>query len=287
MGRAIISEIKKSLHPPLFIMSCLGTAIVCCFSECYTSGSGRTYTIAELLMFLGKEAMFADTALNRYDIWVRGIGVWTQLLLPFLLSAGYIHAISNEKQSGMERLVLVRENNLKYCVSKVLSAILSGGAVMLAGYILFGIIIFLKFPSIYEYPAGMAEGYFQMNPGFAEAGFCLQRCMGAFLYGMCMNSFAYAVSAVFTDRYILICLPLMLKYMWGQALMKIETGALLKGNNAVLNLCSGLHMESVLKINRPGFYWGITLVFALLVYMAGFCLTFFLLREKGEGFGFE
>ena len=282
----IISETQKSLYLPLFIMSCFGVALVCCFSEGYISASGKTYTIMELLLFLHKDAMLTDISLNRYDIWVRGIGTWPQLLLPFLISSGYLYAISNEKMSGFNRLLLIRESNFKYGISKLAAAVLSGGIILSAGYLLFGILVYIKFPSIYEYSLDKQDMYMEMYPGFQEIALCFRRYIGCFLYGMCLSVFAYLVSVFFRDKYILICLPLMLKYIWGQVIMKIEIDAMNKGKDTVLNLCSGLRLESVLNINQTG-YWGMTLFLIFLIYLTGFCLTLHFLKKRGEGFGFE
>lgn len=284
--RNIISEIRKSLYLPLFMLSCFGVVLVCCFSGGYISASGKTYTIMELLLFLRRDVMLTDVFLNRYEIWVQGIGLWTQLLLPFLISIGYLYTISNEKMSGFNRLLLIRESNFRYVISKLAAAVLSGGIILSVGYLFFGILVYIKFPSIYEYSVEQQEFYMAMHPGFQETTFCFRRCIGIFLYGMCINVFAYLVSVFFRDKYILICLPLMLKYIWGQVVMKIEIDAMNKGKDAVLNLCSGLRMESVLNINQSG-YWGMALFLIFLIYLAGFCLTLHFLKKRGEEFGFE
>ena len=283
---SIISEIKKNLYVPLFILSCMGVACVCCLSEGYISASGKTYTIMELLLFLRRDAMLADISLNRYDIWIRGIGTWTQLLLPFLLSMGYLYTVSSEKLSGFNRMLLIRETNFRYSASKLAAAIISGGIILSAGYLFFGILVYMKFPSVHAYPVDKLNLYMEMYPGFQEAGFCFMRCIRVFLYGMCINVFAYMVSVFFRDKYILICLPLMLKYIWGQTVMKLETDAMNKGKDGVLNLCCGLRIESILNIHTAG-YWGMTLLLICLIYLTGFCLTLYLLKKRGEGFGFE
>lgn len=282
---SIISEIKKSLYLPLFILACIGVVCVCCFSEGYISANGKSYTIMELLLFLRSEAMLTDISLNRYDIWICGIGTWTQLLLPFLCSIGYLYTVSGEKLSGFNRMLLARETNLKYCVSKLMAAILSGGIILLAGYLLFGILVYMKFPSVYEYSIDKLELYIEMNPGFQEPAFCFIRCLRVFLYGMFINAFAYLVSVFFRDKYILICLPIMLKYIWGQGVMKLEIDAMSKGSDVVLNLCSGLRIESILNYSASS--WRMTLLLICLIYLTGFCLTLHLLRKRGEGFGFE
>lgn len=286
----IMSEIKKSLYMPFFIMSCSGVVLTCLLSEGYTSASGKSYTILELLLFLRRDVMFVDVFLNRYEIWMKGIGVWTQLLLPFLLSIGYLSVVSGEKQTGMNRLILIRENNLKYSVSKVFSAVLSGGIIMFVGYLLFGLIVYAKFPSIQEYSKNDLNRYLEFYQGFHqdfhEVSFFFRRCVDVFLYGMCVNIFAYLVSILFTDKYILLCLPLMLKYIWGQAIAKIELDAMNKGQETLLNLCAVFRVENILNRNKS-VYWGMSLLFIFAVYFLGLHLNMYLLRKRGEGFGFD
>ncbi|MCH5254286.1 MAG: hypothetical protein J1F41_05125 [Lachnospiraceae bacterium] len=286
----MISEIKKSLYIPFFIISCVGVVFICLLSEGYTSASGKSYTIFELLLSLRRDVMFVDIFLNRYEIWMKGIGVWTQLLLPFLLSIGYLSVVSGEKQKGMNRLLLIRENNLKYSISKVFSAMLSGGIIMFVGYLLFGLVVYAKFPSIQEYSKNDLNRYLEFYQGFHqdfhEVSFCFSRCVDVFLYGMCVNIFAYLVSIFFTDKYILFCLPIMLKYIWGQAVIKIELDAMNKGQETLLNLCAVFRVENILNRNSS-VYWVTSLLFIFAVYLLGLHLHMYLLRKRGDGFGLD
>ena len=284
--RSVISEMRKALYLPVFILSCLGVVLICCLSEGFTSHGMRTYTILELLLFLPKDAMLTDISLSRYEVWTRGIGTWTQLFLPFLLSVGYLYTISNERQSGFSRVLLVRENNLKYGVSKLVAAVLGGGVIMTVGYALFGMLVYIRFPSVREYSEGSIKLYMEMNPGFQEMACFFHRCVKIFLYGMCGNVFAYLVSVFFRDKYILVCLPLMLKYIWGQAAMKAGMDAMNKGNETAQKLCSALRIENILNTGQPA-YQGLTLFLVFTLYLAGVVLTLCLTEKRGEEFGFE
>lgn len=284
--RSIMSEIKKSLYFPFFIMSCLGVVLACLLSEGYISAGGKSYTVLELLLFLRRDVMFTDVFLNRYEIWMKGIGIWTQLLLPFLLSIGYLSVSSDEKLSGVNRLILIRENNMKYSVSKALSAMLSGGIIMLAGYLMFELIVYAKFPSVQEYSWDDLNMYVEYYQGFQEAFFCFKQCIGVFVYGICVNVFAYLVSIIFTDKYILFCLPIMLKYIWGQAVGKIELDAMNAGQDKLLDWCAVFRMENILNRNIS-VYLGWTLLLILILYLLGLCWNMHLLKKRGDGFGVD
>lgn len=282
--RSVVGEIRKSLNPALFALSCLGVVLTCFINEGYTSASRTTYTILELFVFLDRDVMLTDVAMNSYDIWMGGIGAWTQILLPLLLSMGYLYTMSAEQQTGFKRLLLIRESKFKYSISKLLSAMISGGIIMLTGYLIFGLLVGMKFPSISEYPAEMTEWY--LAKGTGDVILALKRCAGVFLYGMCINVFAYLVSLFFTDKYILLCLPLMLKYIWGQVILKIESDAIAKGNDAFLDWCWVLRQEAVMNIDSS-MYWLMSFAFFMLIYLGGFGLALYLLRKNGEGIGYE
>lgn len=285
--RSIMSGIKKALHPPVFILSCLGVSLACCLSDGhYASASGKTYTIMELMLFLPRDAMLSDISLNRYDIWRMGIGTWTRLLLPLLLGIGYLYSVSAERQSGFERMLLFREGGFRHSASRLAAAMISGGAVMLAGYLLFSMAVYASFPSIQEYPEKSIEAYMALHPGFSEGKSFLMRCLGAFLYGMCTNVFAYTVSLFFRDRYILACLPVMLKYIWGQAVNKAVLGAMDRGDEGMINICSIFEIENVLNLGQP-VHCEATMLIICFIYLAGFGLMLRLLKKRGEVSGLE
>ena len=280
------SEIKKNLYLPVFLLSCLGVALICCFSEGYMSINGKHYTIMELLLFLHRETMLAEISLNRYEIWKQGIGTWSQLLFPLLLSIGYLVMLSCEKKTGFNRLLLTRENNIKYCVSKLLSAMISGGIIILCGYLLFGLIVYMRFPAVQEYSAEQLDYYMGIHPDFHEVLWIGKRCVGIFLYGMGVNVFAYFVSVWFTDQYILCCLPIMLKYILDRAVTKIVTDAMSHDWDTLLTLGSSLYLENLLNIDMPVSF-GLTLLFVILLYLCGFFLMLYCLTKRGEDYGFE
>lgn len=282
--RNIISEIKKSLYIPFFCISCLGVVVVCMLSVGYTSVSIKDYTIMELFLFLRRDTMLSDVMLNRYEIWVKGIGTWSTLLLPLLLSMGYLYVNSVEKQSGSMKFLLVREGNFRYCISKTISAMVSGGIIMVVGYVIFGLLIYIRFPSLYEYSANDISYYMELHTGFNEGLFFVNRCVEIFIYGMLVNIFSFWVSIVFVDKYILLCLPLMLKYMWGQIILKIMTGAMNREQYDAVNLYSELKLENILVAGSSS--WR-TVIFILILYVIGFVANMYMLNKKGDSLGFE
>lgn len=285
--RNILSEIKRDLYIRYFFLSCGGVVLVCLMNEGYSMiSSGKTYSILELLLFLDRNVMLTDVRLNRYEIWVKGIGTWTVIVLPFLLGLGYLYAISSEKQSGMIKFLLIREGAWRYSLSKVVSVMFTGGIIMLIGYICFGVLIYLRFPSVYEYPAELIDGYMQLYPDFQEGIMCLKRCLGIFLYGMCINVIPFLVSVFFTDKYILLCLPVMIKYMWDGMKAKFIIYSMRTEDDQITKLFSAMGFENVIDMNSDN-WWKLSFLFFLLLYLLSAFLNLFLLKKKGGDYGFE
>lgn len=278
-------EVKKNWYFPYFILSCLGVVLVCCLSEGYISDSGKTYTIMEI-MLLERDVMLTDISFNRFNMWKQGIGMWTQMALPFLLSIGYMNIISLENKMEVIRMQLIRENNCKYAFSKMLAIMINGGVIMLMGYVLFGVLMCVRFPSIDEYAMANQSVYIEMSMKFADVLDSVRFCSRVLLYGVCVNIFAYAVSIFFRDKYVLMCLPVMLKYIWGQVILKVELDAMNDGNSKLLNVCSVFRIENVLNMEQP-YSWLITLCAVLGIYLCLFFVMMILLQKREERIGFE
>jgi hypothetical protein len=76
----------------------------------------------------------------------------------------------------------------------------------------------------------------------------------------------------------------MLKYMWGQMILKIMTGAMNREQYDAVNLYSELKLENILV---AGSYSWRTVIFILILYVIGFVANMYMLNKKGDSFGFE
>lgn len=281
-----IYEIKKCMNIPFLIMSSICVAFVCCLSECYITADGKAFTIIEILLFTKADTLLTDVSLNRYEVWTRGIGYWTQILLPLLLSAGYLYVYSIEKQTKYNQFIIIRESKLLYCMSKMISIMVSGFVVMLMGYLLFFCIVYFKFPSISDFSEQEKESYLGLHQSFNEENLIISRFLKISLYGLCLNSFSYLISVFFVDRYILICLPIMLKYILTQLISKIEIDAINNNSEKILMCCSYFKMESLLNDDHDIkiiFY----IIFPAIIYIMGFLFNFFMMKSKEGETGFE
>ncbi len=282
--KKIKCEISKIFYFPLFIVSCVGIVVVCLLSECYVDGSNRVYTVIEMMIDGANIDMLNYIGLNSLEVWKTGLGVWSYLLLPLLLSIGYLSVLATERQSGAIRQVLIREDNFSYCLSKIVSACLYSGVLLAVGYILYGLIVWGFFPSLSLYNEEEVAMYLEYSMPDGVTWFVAKRIIGIFLYGIFLNFYAVGVAIFSGDRYILMCLPMMLSYIYSQAVTKIEYDAFSRNDFVFADKLQSLRLENIIDI-RPGMPWVCTLLLMVIAFIVLLGLFWLMITKRGDSGG--
>lgn len=219
--KTFVNEVKKNNYLPFFLLSIIGIIVVSFFSIGYVTAGGKEITIFELAFFIGKENMMQDTCLNSLSVWMNGLGIWVDFSLPIFLGIGYIIVNAEEKKSGYLNFMLIRKNTKSIFVSKTLSAMLVGGMNLLFGYLLFGLAIKCMFPSIHDFQSEQIS-YILKDLGYENAwSAILDKSVSVFLYGATINLAAVLVSSFFVDKYIIICMSMLLTYFYKLSINKL------------------------------------------------------------------
>ena len=221
--RTVWTEIDKTLKSPITVIMVLAVAGVCMLSEGYIDVNAHHSTVLSLMVSHNAELFASDVSMNRIEMWRIGFGTWAYILIPLFLTFGYVYALSEERLHGGIQFYLIREGRTAYCISKTISAMISGGVILLAGYILYGLVVAMVFPGLSSYPAENAALYLEQTGISAVIPYILFRCLWVFLYGMMISIFGYLVSVLFTEKYILLCLPMMLSYVYSSFYSRIES----------------------------------------------------------------
>ena len=283
--REIIYEIRKCVHPSVLIIAVIGVVLGCLISVGYTTYDGQAYSILELILRSDREFKLSDIDMNSYSIWKKGIGNWSRILLPFLLGLGYLTNSAAERECGGIRYRIIREGYARYCVSKLFDCMLSGGIILVLGYAIYGVIIAIFFPGISSYPQELVEiySYYGGVDGVSASDITVT-FLHVFLYGLCVNVFAFFISIFLTDRYMMFCLPVLIKYMLMGIIARFEKYFLNKDSSEELHLVSSLNMEEILY-DRWSDYIGLTIGSVLLLYIASFVIYVAYLRKEAYDVG--
>lgn len=273
MLHCICQELKKNLYLSYSLPAILGIICIALSAPGRTDLTGNEISIFSMLF---SEAMQYNKSSNVLNIeqsslilWSMGTRGWMEVLCPFLVSFGYITILSSERKDKFTQFHLIRSGKWQYCVSKVLSAALTGGFVFLAGYALFGLLLLTVFPSFYTFPQEQQSVYLGIW-GCSVAKYVLKRLFGSFLYGMYVSIAGTFVTIVFRDKYMLLCLPFLMSYIYGRLLNKLETDDLACGGK--YNRLIQSFLPSSMLNTAWDTYYAMQILFLTAVYL---CLAVF------------
>lgn len=276
MIRCIKTELRKCLYPPFFLLTVLGTLVLCLLAIGEYDYTGKSLTILEMMVQGVEEDSVYKSGLV---LWIQGCSGWLLLLLPLLASFGYLVTLTSERQSGEIGNLLIRMGNLRYCVGKMLGGALAGGIGFVLGYSLFGVVMLAAFPDFSGFSAEDQMFYLQMYGASGTAEFVIKHLAGIFLYGFFVSVFGMGVAIAVRDKYMLLCLPFLLNYIYTQVLQKLLTDSFEKadGTSEIIWIFS---MTTVINV-AADIYWVLSVVFMAAVYgVVGFL---FYLEVKKRG----
>ena len=261
MCQMLKAELKKLSFIPYLILSISGIVLLCLSATGETDMSGKQISIFSLI-FQAQQAN-TDISKSALALWQAGIGGWLVVFAPMLLSMGYILLLSEERRNGQIRFHILRSGNWKYCISKVCSGALAGGIVFLIGYALFGLLLVMRFPSVRTFPIEEQEIFLL---GSSIGIVIMKKLIGAFLYGMFGSVFGVGVAIVFRDKYMLVCLPFMINYIYQQVLGKLASDCMVAEKYEKITWIEAMRTESIMNISGS-VTWLIPLVVMLVIYL--------------------
>ena len=189
MNRVVV-ECRKIGYSAIGMFSVLIIIISFLLGSCYMDSDYRSYTVIEMFFLPKRQEVLSNIEMNWLTVWANSINGWVPLILPAALSIGYLFVLSEERESGALRQLLLRENDRSYCMSKVIAAMLAGGITLLIANIVYGIICYAAFPSLSCYPAEDVSEYIASQFSEGIPVFVINYIIKTFLYGVLMNIFA-------------------------------------------------------------------------------------------------
>lgn len=275
MFHEIKLEFKKNIYVPYIFIEIIGIIILCLSATGETDMNGKQISIFSLIF--QELPANTDVLKSALSLWQAGIGGWLVVFAPMLLSMGYILLISEERRNGQIRFHILRSGNWKYCISKLCSGALAGGIVFLIGYALFGLLMLVRFPSIRTFSAEEQE---ILLMGSSISVVIIKKLIGAFLYGMFGSVFGIGVAIVFRDKYMLVCLPFMINYIYQQILTKMATDAMAAEAYERLTWIETFQPENIMNISL-GWNWFLSVILMLAIY-AVLSVVFYRCVKRGD-----
>lgn len=179
----------------------------CVFALCFTASvgtaeNGDPLNVLSYIFGEEKNPPSADMIINS-----RG-GSWLAMFLPIISGLCFANVICDDKSSKYTRCEVIRTGFYKLKAAKFLSALVSSGIVMAVGFAAFSFLIRSYFPK---------DGFVEINLAVIIAEM--------FIYGI-MSAIPALIAAAFTNnKYLILCVPFLLKYGVSQFAYKLSNDA--------------------------------------------------------------
>lgn len=212
------SDFCKTVKSAGFLAAVIVTFLLCFTENVYVDRTtARSYSVFESLFELDRQIMYRDDGFCSLMIFKNSLTGYSAMFLPILASFPFAVSQSAERNSGNIRFSIFRAKRMKYYFSKFICGVISGGLGIMLGVMLFGIFSVTAFPGIQHYP-DLDLSYYAPNGVFAEV---MKKLLSAFIYG-CVSTFpAFFISSFCRNRYIILCVPFLTRFIRQTAINKI------------------------------------------------------------------
>ena len=254
-----------------------GVMLLCLVETGYVDiYNGTEYTVLGLAVKAGSGNFREKFPVTALELWCAGTGRWLVMFLPAVASSGYLLALSEERRHGNRTFILMRSGITGYCVSKALSACVMSGLFCTAGYALYGLFTAAVFPHAGSCDSGRAGMILAELGGTSVPDVVWKRILGMFVFGMACALPGFALGCFFNDRYVLVCVPVLVSYLYGQA---VAEGAQASRTEAAVTAWNAAD-AGLLRMGPYGRLWYATAGMTLVLWAAAAAV--FILRLRSE-----
>lgn len=218
MIKTLKCDFHKTILSKGFFAAIFVTFLLCFTESVYVDISTmKAFSAFEALFKFNKSFMESQNSFCSLSVFKSALCGYSAMFLPILASFPFVFMQNAERNSGNLRLAIFRNQRLKYYFSKFVCAVLSGGICVMLGVILFGIFSFFDFPELEYYSPSFAE-YCAPNGVLAEI---LKKLLLSLIYGAVNAIPAFFLSSFCRNRYIILCVPFLMRFMLDTATKKI------------------------------------------------------------------
>lgn len=243
---SVYVDLKKSIFSPYFVVCIAVTTILMLSSLCYVDESERYYSIYDLMLYYPRDELSLNISFSSYMVFSNGLGSWLSMFVPIVAAFPLVPVFCTERSNNSLGFPLIRVGRKNFLISKCIASVLSGGIAVTIGYAIFGIIVFSYFPAVESFPETVTDIFTQMLFPYGVFVAYMKKFMCVFCYGAFYSLPALAMSVFTSNKYIVLCVPFLVKYLYDTVIQKITVDAMDNGNADVLNISGSLSSNSII-----------------------------------------
>ena len=208
------------------------------------SNTEDRYSVTRVLIEFSKEEMTFNYEMCNTMILQNACSGWFSLFAPIIAAFCFVPTVCTEREEKASRFQIFRTTKLKYSLSQFFSGVISGGAAISLGYIIFAAFVMILFPNIGEISGFSAEI-------LQETAFNLPLLtLKVFIFGAFWSIPAMFLTSVLNNKYLIMYIPFFLKYGLKQLHQKISQDAFSADNidrNAI-TLANAINPDGILWV---------------------------------------
>lgn len=218
--RNFFVSFRKNTASPGFLLCVAMTVLLLFAAEVYYDFDTQTrYSVFRTLTYLTPDERAANYELFSKMVIKNACSGWFSLFAPIIAAFCFVPTVCTERGEKAVRFQIFRTTRLKYSLSQFFSGVISGGAAISLGYIIFAALVMGLFPDIGEMSEFAADV-------LLETTFDLPyQILKMFLFGAFWSIPAMLLTSVLNNKYLIMCIPFFLKYGLKQFHQKISQDA--------------------------------------------------------------
>lgn len=207
---------------------CVLAVFALCFTAAVTTDPKTDDELMVLQVLFRQELLEQNVDLNAYSVFCSSGGTWIAMFVPILSAFPFVPTFINNRITQNVRFTVSRIGKRCYQLGNIFSTFLTGGMTVMSGYALFGIALWILFPSLSDYSAQSATSYLEIQawgkPEWYMSALTAQhfllpiivQLLQMFLYAGCSALLALAFATFVKNSYVVLCMPFFLTYGWAQ-----------------------------------------------------------------------
>lgn len=276
----VITEFKKIFTGYGFWLCVAFTTILCFSAEIYQDSlTGNRYSVIRALLSFDRETMLQYTDFCSLEVMRKGSWGWINLFIPIVSAFAFVPLECDEHEAKVVRYEVFRSSRIKFHLSEIISAVISGGLAVSIGYAIYALLVYFLFPGINAFDQENVEMYKEMTQymnipdNYAVAA--LQKTACVFLYGVTMSAPVIMLSGLIRNKYLVLCIPFFIKYVINQTCQKVSAQMYSGGENVdqrLSDFISIINPDSAASLNEYGNLSKYILMYSLAVIAGCFVL---------------
>lgn len=215
--------LRQDLNKTVLNIGFVGAALMTCIlaftaSAYYDSNIDKSYTVMEAFLTFDKRFVSSDYTFASVNVFTKCLMGYISMFIPIIVAFPFMVSFCAERNNGLMRFTISRTGKMRYYLSKFFASFLGGGLAVLAGIILFGIIVRFMFPPLSSYSVDPELTRYMLS----EKQMVLNTLISSFIYGAFATLPAFFLSSFCKNPYIITCLPFMLVYVWNTVITKLQ-----------------------------------------------------------------